>query len=189
VDGEYVPAAELGTSTTDFTYFNQDQFKSLGMNFGLDLHWKEFKTSVGFAPIGRYNILPDNVEDVEPLSYVLESNADMSYHIPSLALSFHFYIKHNNKLIRYYVDVDENGESFTNQTEYDGYYLADINLVKKFWKNNIQFNLGVKNLFDVTNINFTDLNSPAPGDLSDGQFPIAKGRQYHAGLIIHLSGN
>jgi len=187
VDGKYVPAATLGKSTTDFTYFNQDRFKSLGLNLSTSLDFDGLRAKLGVAPIGRYNQLPDGVSGVDPFSYVWESNADLSYKMEKWGMSFHFYIKHNNKLIRYFVDTDDNGNTFTNQRAYDGYYLADFNMVKSFWKKNIQLNLGVKNLFDVNNINYSDLDVPS-GEIS-GQFPVAKGRKFHAGLIFHLQGN
>lgn len=187
VDGELVPAAELGQSTTDFTYFNQDRFKSLGLNMGLSFKTETLKASLGFAPIGRYNLLPEEVVDVDPFSYVMESNADLSYSIPKLGLSFHFYIKHNNKLIRYYVDYDDDGNAFTNQSEFEGYFLSDFNIVKKFWDKRIQLNLGVKNIFDVKNVNYVNLSSGTlGGGATEGQFPVGKGRKWHIGLIFHL---
>jgi outer membrane receptor for ferrienterochelin and colicins len=187
VDGEFVPAAELGKTTTDFTYFNQDRFKSLGLNLGLTFKTESLKASLGFAPIGRYNLLPEEVVDVDPFSYVLESNADISYTIQRVGLSFHFYIKHNNKLIRYYVDYDDDGNAFTNQSEFEGYFLSDFNIVKKFWDKRIQLNLGVKNIFDVKNVNYVNLSSGTHGGgVTEGQFPVGKGRKWHLGLIFHL---
>jgi len=184
VDGKIVPAGQLGQSTTDFAYFNQERFKSMGLNFALKLKVSNFKSELGFAPIGRYNIISDEVDNVDPFSYVLESNADLSYTLQKQNLSFHFYIKHNNKLLRYFVDYDDNDVAFTNQTELQGYYLADFNMVKKFWKDKIHFNFGVKNIFDVKNINFTD--STGGTTTSEGQFPVAKGRKYHFGIIFRL---
>lgn len=190
VDGELVPAAELGTTTTDFSYFNQDRFKSLGVNLGLNLKTEALNASIGFAPIGRYNLLPDEITDVDPFSYVLESNADISYSISKIDLSFHFYIKHNNKLIRYYVDYDDDGNAFTNQSEFEGYFLSDFGIVKKFWDKRIQFNLGIKNIFDVKNVNYVNLSSGTQGGgVTEGQFPVGKGRKWYVGMIFHLQGD
>jgi len=190
VDGELVPAAELGKTTTDFSYFNQDRFKSLGLNLGLSIKTEALRASLGFAPIGRYNLLPEEVTDIDPFSYVLESNADISYDIKKIGLSFHFYIKHNNKLIRYYVDYDDDGNAFTNQSEFNGYFLSDFSMVKKFWKERIQLNLGVKNIFDVKNVNFVNVSSGTHGGgVTEGQFPVRKGRKWHIGLILHIDGN
>jgi outer membrane receptor for ferrienterochelin and colicins len=187
VDGEMIPAAELGKTTLNFTYFNQDRFKSLGLNLGLALKSGGFSGAIGFAPIGRYNLLPEEVTDVDPFSYVLESNADLNYDIKKIGLSFHFYIKHNNKLIRYYVDYDDDGNAYTNQSEFEGYFLSDFNIVKKFWNKRIQLNLGVKNIFDVKNVNYVNLASGTPGGgVTEGQFPVGKGRKWHVGLIFHL---
>ena len=188
VDGEYVPAAELGKSTTDFTYFNQDRFRSMGLNTGINFNWRQLKSSLGIAPIGRHNQLPESVKNVDPFTFVVESNAEVSYTFPEKDLSLQFYIKHNNKLVRYYIDVDEEGNSFTNQSTYDGYYLADFSLSKKIWERRIHLNLGVKNIFDVKNINFSDIDAGGAID-NEGNFPVAKGRTWHAGIIIHLSGN
>jgi outer membrane receptor for ferrienterochelin and colicins len=190
VDGELVPAAELGRTTTDFSYFNQDRFKSLGINLGLNMKTDVFRVALGFAPIGRYNLLPEEITDVDPFSYVLESNADISYNIQKIDLSFHFYIKHNNKLIRYYVDYDDDGNAFTNQSEFEGYFLSDFGIVKKFWDKRIQFNLGIKNIFDVTNVNYVNLSSGTHGGgVTEGQFPVGKGRKWYVGMIFHLQGD
>ena len=190
VDGQIVPAAQVGKTTTDFSYFNQDRFKSMGLNLGLSIQTKALKASVGIAPIGRYNLLPESAVDVDPYSYVWESNAEFSYTITEVDLSAHFYIKHNNKLVRYYVDYDDDGNSFTNQSEFNGYSLADFSLVKKFWKRRIQLNVGVKNFFDIKNVGFVNISSGTHGGgVSEGAFPVGKGRQYFAGLVIRLSGN
>jgi outer membrane receptor for ferrienterochelin and colicins len=190
VDGERIPAAEVGQATTDFSYFNQDRFKSLGFNLGLTFKTDKLKTSLGFAPIGRYNVLPEEITGVDPFSYVLESNADFNYTIREAGLSFHFYIKHNNKLIRYYVDYDDEGNAFTNQSEFEGYFLSDIHFVKKFWDNRIQLNFGIKNLFDVRNVGYVNLSSGTHGGgVIEGSFPAGKGRSWHVGMNFHLQGN
>jgi outer membrane receptor for ferrienterochelin and colicins len=189
VDGKIVPAAQVGKTTTDFSYFNQDRFKSLGLNLGINLKTEKLKLALGAAPIGRYNLLPESIEDIDPFTYVIESNADLSYNFTKIDLSFHFYIKHNNKLIRYYVDYDVEGNAFTNQSEFDGYFLGDFNVVKKFWDKRIQLNLGVKNMFDVKNVNYVNQNSGSgSGGITEGQFPVGKGRQWYAGLIFRFSG-
>ena len=190
VDGEIVPAAQVGKTTTDFSYFNQDRFKSLGLNLGLSLKTEQFKAAAGIAPIGRYNLLPQTAIDVDPYSYVWESNAEFSYSLQKIDLSFHFYIKHNNKLVRYYVDYDDEGNAFTNQSEFKGYSLADFNIVKKFWNQRIQLNAGVKNIFDVKNVNYVNVSSGTQGGVvSESAFPVGKGRQIHIGLIVQLSGD
>lgn len=187
IDGELVPAAKVGKSTTDFAYFNQERFKSMGMNFALKFLTNNIKAEFGFAPIGRYNISSVEIDNIDPFSYVLESNADLSYTFPKQKLSFHFYIKHNNKLIRYYVDYDENEVAFTNQTELEGYFMADFNIVKKFWKDKIQLNLGVKNIFDIKNINYSESSNNV--NTFESQSPVAKGRKWHAGIIFNFNSN
>ena len=42
-------------------------------------------------------------------------------------------------------------------------------------------------MFDVKNVNYVNLSSgSSSGGITEGQFPVGKGRQWHAGLIFRI---
>lgn len=184
VDGELVPAAALGQVSTQYAYFNQDRFKALGSNIRLNYRIKNLEAAAGVAPTGRYNPLSET-ENVNPYTFATEMNGQLSYHFTKIGLRAAFFTRYNDKFIRFYQTVNNEGQTVVAQAIQDGFVLADFTLTKSFWKNRIQLTGGVKNLFDVRNVNtFGNQGGVHSGEGSAS--PIATGRNYFARLAWRL---
>lgn len=179
VDGKLVPAASVGQISNTYAYFNQDRFKALGGNLRLNYHLKNLEIATGIAPTGRYNPL-SQTEDVKTYTLTTELNGQLSYHFKKLKLRTAFFIRYNDKLLRYYQTLDANGQQVVAQSIQDGFALSDLTMTKSFWKNRIQLGAGIKNLFDVRNVNIYGNQSSAHS--GDGASPIAMGRNYFVRL-------
>lgn len=176
VDGKFVPAAALGRTSTQFSYFNQDRFKSIGGNIRASYVYKSLNISAGIAPTGYYNFLSE-LESQSKYTFVDEVNAQISYQINKIGLTAAFFIRYNDKFIRFYQDVDDQGNTIVAQSIQDGFSLSDLTLKKSFWKNRVQLIGGIKNLFDITNVNISGMDG-AVHSSGEGTVPVALGRNY-----------
>lgn len=175
VEGKLVPAASLGQVSNTYAYFNQDRFKALGGNLRLNYRLKNLELTAGLAPTGRYNPL-SATEAVNTYTLTTELNGQLSYHFKKLKLRTAFFIRYNDKLVRYYQTLDTEGNPTVAQSIQDGFALSDLTFSKSFWKNQIQLGVGIKNLFDVRNVNIYGNQSSAHS--GEGASPIAMGRNY-----------
>ncbi len=181
VDGQLVPAAELGQNSTRYAYFNQSRYKTAGGSLRLAYGINRLNFSLGFSPIGRYNLLSESADDVSPFTFVLESNGEISYRFPSQELQLSLYFRNNDKLIRYYQDYDEEGNPITGEFIQDGFTLMDFTLSKYFWNKRIQFVGGVQNLFDVGNVPFSGGTGGAHSG-GGSTTPVGMGRSWFVKL-------
>ncbi len=186
VNGELVPAASLGQNTTQFAYFNQDRFKALGSNIRINYSLKNFEIAAGIAPTGRYNPLSET-EQVAAYTFANELNGQVNYYFNKIGLSAAFFIRYNDKFIRFYQTVNQEGNTVVAQAIQDGFTLADLTLTKAFWKNRLQLTSGIRNLLDIRNVNTVgNQGSTHSGDGSSS--PVATGRNYFARLRWQLDG-
>jgi len=177
VDGELVPAVEAGQVSTQYAYFNQSRFKTVGGSLRLNYDIKNLSLNLGCSPIGRYNLLSDSADDVTPFTFVFETNGEVSYRFPKQELQLSLYIRNNDKLISYFQDYDEEDNPITGELIQDGFTLSDFTLSKYFWKKRIRIVGGVQNIFNVRNV---PLNGGVGGAHSGGggTTPIGMGRTW-----------
>ncbi len=186
VNGELVPAASLGQNTTQFAYFNQDRFKAMGSNIRINYRLKNLEIAAGIAPTGRYNPLSET-ENVAAYTFANELNGQVNYHFNKIGLRAAFFIRYNDKFIRFYQTVNREGNTVVAQAIQDGFTLADLTLTKAFWKNRLQLTSGIRNLLDIRNVNtIGNQGSAHSGDGSSS--PVATGRNYFARLRWQLDG-
>ncbi len=185
-DGELVPAAALDTITTQFAYFNQDRFRALGGNVRLNYGFKNLDIALGVAPTGRYNPLSET-EDIEAYTFATEVNGQLNYHFKKIGLQAAFFVRYNDKLIRFFQTANDAGDLIVAQAVQDGFALSDLTLTQSLWEQRIQLTGGVKNLFDVTNVAFTGGGGGAHSG-GNGVNPIAMGRNFFVRLAWQLRG-
>lgn len=185
VDGEIVPATEIDQASVKYAYFNQTRYKTLGGDLRANYTWKNFELGAGLSPIGRYNVLSETMDDVSTYTFVYETNGQLSYHWPKQNLDVAFYLRHNDKLVRYYQDYDEEDNPITGQSIQDGFTLADLTVSKTFWKKRIRLLAGAQNVFDVKNVNVN--GSVGGGHGGGGAIAVGMGRSYFVNLSWNLA--
>lgn len=176
VNGEMVPAAALGQTSTRFAYFNQERYKTLGMNLRSAIQWHRLGLEAGIAPIGRYNPI-SALGLADTYTYTTEISGQARYRFPSIQLEGTFFIRYNDNLIRYYQGVDTEGNPITYQAVQEGFTMADLVFTKTFGKSGVSLSGGLKNVFDVTNVNTLGTGGRTHSG-SGNSSPIATGRNY-----------
>ncbi len=170
VDGEVVPTV----GTVNYTYFNQNRFKSLGSTIRFKGQWKGFSFNAGMTGTGRFNLLSGDFTEVPPFNFLLESSAQLKYQFQRLGLDMNLMVRNYDKRIDYFSDFDENDNPVILQNIRDGYTLMDANITKSLFKDNIKLTLGAKNLLNVSDVNFREQTGGTHGS-SGGSVPVSWG--------------
>lgn len=185
IDGVPVPAASLGQSSTKFAYFNQDRYKTLGINIRSSMKIKNLGIDAGIAPIGRYNPLSET-GFADTYTFATEWSGRIGYQLQQINLEGQFFIRYNDKIIRYYQTTDIEGNPLTQQSVQDGFSMADLVFTKKINSLGLTLSGGIKNLFDVKNINISGSGGGAHTGGDNGS-PVATGINYFGRLSWSLA--
>lgn len=137
-------------------YINIDKFKSKGANVSVTfkpINKLSFKT--GASIIGRFNKFSEDFES-EDFLYAPEFNSTISYTFSPLNINFNLFYKYTGEREDFYIDdeaiIKTSRESFNNM---------DVNFNKSFANNKVTLSLGVKNVFNVEDIETTNIQGEA----------------------------
>lgn len=165
------------------TLFNVENYKTTGLTLNQSFFLGNLESSLGFSYIGRYNQISEEIETSPSMVWTPEISSNSSYLIEPWGTSINLFYKYTGALPSYQTVTD--GETITAQeVKQDGYHWMDITFGKTIWKQ-LQVNLGVKNILNVTQINSTSTGGDAHGGGSSR--PIGYGRSYFLGLNYQLN--
>lgn len=165
------------------TLINIDQYKTTGATINENLSVKNWNFNLGLSYIGRFNQLSQEESDLPSFVWTPEITSNISYQIKPWKTTASLYYKWTGSLPGYEVYIDEDGNSNPNEIKLDGYQWMDLTF-KKEVGSHLSLHLGIKNLFDVKQINSS---SNSEGAHSTGsQRPIGYGRSYFLGLTYQL---
>ncbi len=160
-----------------YTYENVGLYQTLGMQTSLDVSWHGFKTGVGVNYTGRYNDLTTSYK-TPVFSYSPEYRASAGYTFEKLRSTISVFYKYNGSLPVY---VLNDKKELTVQSV-SAYHWMDATVstsVTGKWK----VGTGVKNIFNVTNINTAVTGGVHSGN---GNMPIGTGRFYFLSVNYSL---
>lgn len=149
-----ITLAITDAATQTYSYINVGEYKTQGVNLSAGYNMQNIKAGVGYSYTGRYNQL-STTSTVDPFSYASEVNGTLTYGIPSIKTEASIFYKYNGQVPGFAFDA--NGSVI--QTFVQPYSISDVSLTKRFFKNILTITIGCKNLFDVTNINYSSTAS------------------------------
>lgn len=136
------------TSSIDWTYTNIDFLTTQGAALSVNYQFKNIQLNGSYSYYGNYNSQFDNTDLNNNFFYSNDAVAGLAYLFDSLDLKININYKYTGTIKSYYLDDDKNiNESFIGD-----YHTFDLTATKRFWKKKIQLVAGVKNLFDVTQV-------------------------------------
>jgi len=141
-----------GEATGEFTYFNQEVYKTHGVNLNTSYRLKNFGIKAGLTTIGYYNQESENFDDVAPFTYTIELSNELSYQFSKQNLNLSLFTRINDKQIEFYPDIDDKGNQIAKQSVIDGFTMMDFTATKSFWKKRIGLTTGIKNILDVQSV-------------------------------------
>jgi len=130
-------------------YINIDKFKSVGGK--VDVAYqpnKQLSLKTGVSIIGRYNKYTET-SDTEEFLYSPEVTSNINYQLSNLGMGFNIFYKFSGERTGF---VTERGTNNLVKTTRKSYNNLDATVTKSFFKKSLQITTGVKNLFDVKDI-------------------------------------
>ena len=182
IDGQVVPS----TGTVEYTYFNQNGFKSLGSTARFKGRWNNLDVNFGITGIGRFNLLSGDFTEVPPFSFLVESSAQFKYHFPRPGIDINLMARNYDKRINYFSDVDDQENPAILQNVRDGYTLVDANISKAFFRDNIKLIVGAKNMLNIRDVNFMEQSGGSHGS-GGGSVPVSWGRSFFIAINTRLA--
>lgn len=176
---DQISLALVDISEQLYTYTNIGKFYSQGLNFNSGFRYKTYKTSFGFAYTGRYNLESESNPNIDKFSYSPEVTTSFIYEVEEWQTSFNLFYKYSGKLLGY--AVDEVGT--VSQYQIADYGMMDFSVINLFWKKRLTTTLGVKNIFDVQNINSTQFSGGVHSG-GGGSLPVSWGRTFFLKLAF-----
>lgn len=166
------------------TYINVDMYKTAGTTWNNTLYWENLQANLGYSYIGRFNRF-STTESLPEFVWSSEINTNIRYTFPKIAASISLFYKFTGRQPSYQTVSTESGLQ-TRLSETAGFHTSDLTFNKVFYKN---FSLlaGVKNLFNVTRVNNTAVDSGGAHSAGGGAVPMSYGRSYFLGLTAQLS--
>lgn len=179
IDNAYVANSDT------MTYVNISKFKTRGGTWMGKITWRDLEVSAGMSYIGRYNKFSDDdaykaADPTPAFMWTPEVNGNITYQLRKLGTTLNLSYKYNGVRPTYESATAADGTTYLHQVKASGYHMADFTVMKSLTK---QFNMngGVRNIFDVTNINNSTVNSGVAHS-AGAQLPMWYGRSYFLGV-------
>lgn len=174
------------TGNNQYSYFNVNKAKTTGLTFENKIGWKKLDASLGFSYIGFYRRLYDDKDyvklDNKNYLWSPELTVAVGYTIESFNSTFSLFYKYTGNRPRYVTGTTAAGQDVLYIAKTAAYHLADFT-ANTILNRYISVTAGVKNIFDVRNVNTTAASS---GSLhgNAGAVAISYGRSYFIGLTL-----
>ena len=169
------------------TYYNIGRYKTLGGALETSLAWGGLRVNVNASLIGRYNKYASDDKSLPQFRYSPEVSTTISYHIAKSGTDISFFYKYTGQRKEYYyheyTTPDNKKESEIYLRGLPSYHYGDITVTQKL-TSFLSLNVGVKNLFNLTDIR-TIVESA--NDTPSVSY-LGCGRSYFIGLNLMLNG-
>lgn len=159
-----------------YRYVNIDHFKTQGLAVNADARREGLSLALGYSLTGRYSQYATN-----DFLYSPEYRANVVYSIPRINVDASLFYKFTGSTPGFAVEQNN-----IIQTKIQSYQTMDLSLSKTFWKRRITLVGGAKNIFDVTNINFSGSGGGGVHSGGGGSMPISMGRTWFVNLRFNL---
>lgn len=174
------------TGNNQYSYFNVNKARTTGVMLENKISWKKLDASLGFSYIGFYRELYDDKDyvklDSKEYLWSPELSASINYSVNKIKTKFSLFYKYTGTRPQYVTGTSTSGQDVLYIAETAGYHLADLTAntaVNKY----ISIAAGVKNIFDVSNVNNTAASSGSIHN-AGGAVAISYGRSYFIGLNL-----
>ena len=166
---------QINLAQTDGTLYqniNIGDYQTHGIQLKAGVLFQHLRLQAGFNYVGRENSLADDYDNVDEFSYSPEVQTSVLYNWRKKGLEFAAFYKYTGELPGYALSNDE-----LVQTKMDPYHTLDGTISKWFISRQIRISAGVKNIFDVQQINSTSTSGGAHSS-SSSSVPVGMGRVY-----------
>lgn len=167
------------------TLINVSRYKTSGVTLENTINMQNFQATVGFAHIGRMNSLGDSQPQLQLPEFVWsqELTTNLSYTWTKLNGNISLFYKYAGARPGYQLSTI-NGIQTARLVKIGGFSWADLMLNKNVYRF-MTLNVGVKNLFDITELTNTSTATGGAHSTGGASVPYSYGRSYVLGLTFN----
>ncbi len=164
-------------------YFNVEQrFTTMGFEASLNYMFSPgFSFTAGFVNTGRTKL-----DNSGKYFWSGDITSSTSWIHKASGLKFGLQYKYTDEYLEFAGNYNTEGVlQNIAQQETDGYHIMDFTVLRSFWKNRIDLSTGIKNIFNVKQVNSTgsiDIHGSVENNLS-----VAYGRAFFVGITFNFS--
>lgn len=166
------------------TFLNIDKFKTKGLTINNKFKFNRLDAGLGFSYTGKFNQFDGGTNNFNDFLWSPEFISTLSYKMPKRGFIFSLYYKYTG-ISQFYELVLVDETETVQLAQISSFHWADLTVQKDLLPNLI-LTTGVRNLFDVKNINNTSI-STGGAHTDGGARPVGYGRSYFLGLAYSIS--
>ncbi len=174
----------VSNSPLKYTFLNVDSYKSLLFGGGFSLKKENISFNGGVSVLGiSQNLNTGNLTSPDDYNFNAEANFAANYTLPKLNTLFALYYKYTGLQKRFTQKASQNpGENPQYVLgEISAFNMMNFTVSQPFFNNHLEISLGVKNIFDVSDVRNTVLSGGAHNSAAGSQ-NLFYGRSYFARL-------
>lgn len=174
----------VSNSPLKYTFLNVDSYKSLLFGGGFSLKKENISFNGGVSVLGiSQNLNTGNMTSPDDYNFNAEANFAANYTLPKLNTLFALYYKYTGLQKRFTQKASQNpGENPQYILgEISAFNMMNFTVSQPFFNNHLEISLGVKNIFDVSDVRNTVLSGGAHNSAAGSQ-NLFYGRSYFARL-------
>ncbi|MCI2229040.1 TonB-dependent receptor [Polaribacter sp. MSW13] len=183
-----IDLAIVNASPLQYQYINIDAYKLWGITSENSIKKDNWTFNLGANLQGVSRIANNEVNAENDFLYSFQLNTSVNYKIKKWQTAISLLFKHNGSQQNYTASgVDTEGNAIFSKSTTSAYNWLDASIKKSFFNNNIQATLGGRNLFDVTNVNVSSVNSGGTHSSNNNSLLLGYGRSYYLKLLYNLN--
>jgi len=169
-------------SPINWEYTNVNYLIVQGIGIKVNYNYKNITVNAGYSYYGNYNSIFSENNMENDFFYSNDFNGKISYTLDSLQLKFNLFYKYTGTINSFYLDEDKNV-----QRSYIGdYHTFDFTASKYFWNKKLFLSAGVKNIFDVKNVQMIGQVMGVSNPKESSSLSVLWGRSFFVSLNFSL---
>lgn len=170
----------------EYTYFNIDKVKSLIGNIDLKYQFKNLQVGLGCSTVGEKDSNYGS-ELYKNYLFSFKINSNVVYSMPKNNINLLLSYKYNGPEDQWMVDENDSDTYTYYKIRTNGYQWADLSIKKGFFKNNFETTFGVRNLFNVSDLERKGIGQGGQTHSNDTSgIALGYGRSYFVKLTYNF---
>ena len=161
-----------------YSYFNIETYKTKGISAYLNFAHSKFNLKIGSSYIGRMNKIISGYE-LDKFNFAIDYNLSSIINI-SKTTKLNIFYKNTGSVSSFYIENNQVNEYIS-----EAYNIMDISINQRFYNTKLIVALGIKNLFNVKDINRSMTNNLGHSS-STSMMPIGYGTSFTASINFEI---
>jgi outer membrane receptor for ferrienterochelin and colicins len=163
-----------------YTYVNIGEYETIGGDLVMSYYRPEMTLQLGYTLVGRSTQI-NEFDEAPTFAFSSDFQASFIWNIDKIDSKFSLFYKFTGEQPSYVIQSIDEQEVLVKYTR-KSYNMVDLSFSRDFYDKYLNVAIGVKNLFDVTDI----LPTSTGGAHTGGSYPISYGRIGFLKLVVKI---